>query len=354
MLAPTSEIEPIADAIKRAGSAKRVLEIRGHGSKRFYGGEPQGEPLDVSGYAGIVSYEPGELVLSVRAGTPLAQVEALLLEHRQMLPFEPPLFAGRGTIGGCVATGLSGPRRPYAGAVRDYVLGVRMLDGLGNELRFGGQVIKNVAGYDLSRLMVGAMGVLGVLLEVSFKVLPRPIHERSLRFELGEAAAIETMNRWAGRLQALSASAFVDGALTVRLSGTEGGVDAVCRDLGGEELPDAERFWSSLRNHDALFFQTPTLWRVSLPPTTPPLKTTMRQLIEWGGGLRWLAADSSADAHILREQVATLGGHVTLFRGARTTTTFQPLASPIGELHRRLKQTFDPHGVLNPGRMYEL
>jgi glycolate oxidase FAD binding subunit len=344
------EPEKLQETIRLAARSRRGLAIRGSGSKDFYGGPITGEKLETSRYCGIVEYEPGELVLTVRAGTPLAEVEAVTADAGQMLPFEPPRFGG-GTIGGCVATGLSGPRRPYAGAVRDLVLGVRIINGTGEDLRFGGQVIKNVAGYDVSRLMVGAMGTLGVVLEVSFKVVPRPAAETTLRFDLPEAEAIETMNRWAGRPLPVSATAYRAGALMVRLSGAGAAVRAARDTLGGEIVADGETFWSALRDHTDDFFRTDKpLWRISLPPTTPPLDGAQPQLIEWGGALRWMVGE--VDAKVLRAKIAALGGHVTLFRGGdKALGVFHPLPATLAKIHRRLKRAFDPHGILNPGRM---
>ena len=332
---------------------KTPLRIRGHGSKDFYGQRLQGDFLDVSGYRGIVEYEPTELVITVRAGTPIGEVEAAMAQAGQMLAFEPPRYNGGGTIGGAIAAGLCGPRRPYVGAARDFVLGVRVLDGNGSDLSFGGQVIKNVAGFDASRLMAGAMGTLGVLLEVSLKTLPRPKAEATLRFAMGENDAIRVMNEWAGKPLPLSATCYADGVLTVRLSGAESAVRAARVKLGGEEVTGAENFWSSLRDQtDGFFFKAPSLWRVSLPATTPPLNLPQPQLIEWGGALRWVAGD--VEAALLRAKVAALGGHVTLFRAAeKSVPVFHPLAPGIAALHRRLKSALDPHGILNPGRMYD-
>ena len=180
-------INDVCERIREAGARKTPLRIRAGGSKDFYGRTLSGEVLDVSSYKGIVAYEPKELVLTVRAGTPLEEVESALAGERQMLPFEPPHFGG-GTIGGAVACGLSGPRRPYAGAVRDFVLGTRIVNGKGEDLSFGGRVIKNVAGYDVSRLMVGSLGTLGVITEISFKVLPAPpVCGRGARFRARRA-----------------------------------------------------------------------------------------------------------------------------------------------------------------------
>lgn len=346
-------IEQLQDTIARAAEARTPLQIHGTGSKHFYGNPARGERLDVSGYSGIIDYDPRELVISVRAGTTLRAVEATMAAEGQMLACEPPCFGGTGTIGGCVAAGLSGPRRAYAGAVRDLLLGARIVNGKGEDLSFGGRVIKNVAGYDVTRLMAGAMGTLGVLLEVSFKALPLPAAQQTLRFEMDETQAIETMNRWAGQPLPLSATCYHAGILTVRLSGAQAAVRAAQAKLGGEQVAQAEDFWLALRDQSAPFFaDAHTLWRVSLPSTTMPLNTGLPQLIEWGGGLRWLAGVT--DAAQLRQQTARLGGHAILFRSAdKSAGAFHPLPPGLAKIHRGLKHAFDPHGILNPGRLYD-
>mgnify|MGYP000035224889 CR=1 FL=1 len=348
-------IAQICRRVADAAASKTRLRIRGGGTKDFYGRAPQGEPLELSGYSGIVAYEPKELVLTVRAGTPLAEVEEALARERQMLPFEPPHFddGRRATIGGIVASGLSGPRRPYAGSVRDFVLGTRIVNGKGEDLSFGGRVIKNVAGYDVSRLMVGALGTLGVLLQVSFKVLPRPPAEATLAFELDDDAAIQQANRWAGQPLPLSATAWQDGVLRVRLSGAQTAVHAAKARMGGEEVAEAGAFWAQLREHRLPFFAADRpLWRLSLPQAAPAFALAHPQLIEWGGGLRWVSGE--LDARQVRATVEGLGGHATLFRGGnKALGVFHPLQPAILKIHRRLKQSFDPAGVLNPGRMYD-
>ena len=341
--------QQLADAAAR----KQPLRIRGGGSKDFYGAESRGEVCDVREYSGIVAYEPKELVLTVRAGTPLAEVEATLANERQMLAFEPPHFGEAATIGGIVATGLSGPRRPYAGAVRDFVLGTRIVNGKGEDLNFGGRVIKNVAGYDVSRLMAGALGTLGVITEISFKVLPRPSAEATLAFELAEADAIASANRWAGQPLPLSATAWQDGVLRVRLSGAETAIAAARTKMGGEEVHEAAGYWRELREHRLPFFAPGRpLWRLSVPQTTEPLAFAHPQLIEWGGGLRWVSGE--LDALTVRSTVERAGGHAILFRaGDKSVGVFHPLKPALLKIHRRLKAAFDPAGILNPGRMYD-
>lgn len=346
-------IDRFSETIRHAAEHSEPLRIRGSGSKDFYGGPLLGTLLDITPYCGIVEYEPKELVLTARAGTPLLDIEKALAANGQMLPFEPPHFGTGATLGGCVASGLSGPRRAYQGAVRDFVLGVRMLDGRGDDLAFGGQVMKNVAGYDVSRLMAGAMGTLGVLLEISLKVLPRPVKEITLRFEMNEMQAIETMNRWAGQPLPLSATCYRQNILTVRLSGAASAVNAALVKLGGEVNENGAEFWSNLREHTSAFFQTDApLWRLSLPATAQPLNLPGTQLIEWGGAIRWLQTDVSADA--IRQAVSQVGGQAALFRGGdKSQDVFHPLSAPLMEIQQRLKQSFDPSGIFNPGRMYQ-
>jgi len=351
-------VAQFAERIRAAVAAKRPLRLRGGGSKDFYGGALSGELLDTRAHAGIAGYEPTELVVTARCGTPLAELEAALAANRQMLAFEPPHFGAGATLGGCVAAGLSGPRRATAGALRDFVLGARILDGCARELAFGGQVMKNVAGYDVSRLLAGSLGTLGLILEVSLKVLPRPAAEATLRLELGEEQALERMNRWAGMPLPVSATAWRGGEQSVRLSGAESAVRAEAAELGGARIEEAQalRFWSGIREQSDEFFggEAP-LWRLSLPSHAPcielPGAQRIAQLIEWGGALRWLRSDAAATA--VRAAAERAGGHATLFRGGdRSRGVFAPLAPEPARLHRELKNAFDPAAILNPGRMY--
>ncbi len=344
-------IPELAARVKDHAARKVALRIRGGGTKDFYGARMEGEPLEMAGYAGIVAYEPRELVLTVRAGTRLADIEAALAAEGQMLPFEPPRFGDAATIGGTVACNLSGPRRPYAGAVRDFVLGARIVNGKGEDLSFGGRVIKNVAGYDVSRLMAGALGTLGVLTELSFKVLPRPPAEATLAFEMDEAAMIAAVNRWAGQPLPLSATAWEQGVLRLRLSGAASAVAAARVKLGGAEVADAVTYWNDLREQRLPFFAgAGPLWRLSVAQTAAPVALAHPQFVEWGGGLRWVrGAIGAAQA---REAADRGKGHATLFRGGdRTAGVFHPLTPALAKIHRRLKDAFDPAGILNPGRL---
>jgi len=350
----------LVDRVRNARATGRRLAIRGGGTKAFYGEAAQGEPLDVSSLAGIGAYEPSELVVSVRAGTRLDALEAALAERGQCLPFEPPRFAPGGTVGGMVAAGLAGPARAAAGGVRDYLLGATIINGRGELLAFGGQVMKNVAGYDIARVLVGSLGVLGVICEVSLKVLPLPAAQATLRFELDQATALRRVNEWSGRPLPLNASAWWDGMLVVRLAGAAAAVRAAQTQLGGEAIEPtlAVSFWQGLRDHEDEFFVGAAravaggagLWRLALPSTAPPLELPGEQLVEWGGAQRWLC--TSAPAALLREAAARAGGHATLFRASdRSTEVQHPLSAAQAGLHKRLKAVFDPHGILNPGRL---
>jgi glycolate oxidase FAD binding subunit len=338
------------EAFRERVLAKAPLRIRGGGSKDFYGQPPRGEPLDTRGHRGIVAYEPTELVITARCGTPLAEVQAALADRRQMLAFEPPSF-GAATIGGVVAAGLSGPRRASAGAVRDFVLGVTLLDGEGHVLTFGGQVMKNVAGFDVSRLVTGALGTLGLILEASLKVLPEPAAEETRRFECPQGRALELMNGWAGRPLPISATCWHEGVLTVRLSGARAAVDAARAALGGD-CADGTPFWEDLREHRHAFFAGDApLWRLSVPSIAAPLGLPGGTLIEWGGAQRWVRGE--AGGRDPRAAAVAAGGHAILFRGGdKTAGVFQPLSPVLAGIHRDLKRALDPHGVFNPGRLY--
>ena len=345
--------------VREAGRRARPLNIVGGGSKAFYGRAINGATTDLhtAAHTGVVHYDPAELVVSVRAGTRIADLEALLAAKHQMLGFEPPRFSDTATIGGAVAAGLAGPRRPFAGAVRDFVLGVKILTGGGDIMAFGGEVMKNVAGFDLARLMAGAMGVLGVLLEVSLRVVPLPQQEQTLVLvQPNPGDAIALFNQLAGQPLPLSAAAWQDGETRIRLSASSAGVKSAAGIIGGEPDSRGGEFWAQLRDHQLPFFRAgESLLRVSVPAAaafTPPPGAA--QLVDWGGAQRWIVGE--ADLGALREVAAEHGGHVTCFRGARTAdrpdAVFQPLAAALHALHLRLKRAFDPLGILNPGRLY--
>lgn len=356
----------LAHQIRDAAGSGTALRFRGGGSKDFYGQSLVGEILDTRALQGICSYEPSELVVTALAGTPLVELEALLAAQSQYLPFEPPHFGPAATVGGMVASGLSGPARATSGAVRDYVLGVQMLGGQGQVLRFGGQVMKNVAGYDVSRLMAGSMGTLGLITEVSLKVLPRPVAEATLRLEVDQAGALRQLNHWAAQPLPINASCWCsqggNGLLWVRLRGAEAAVQAARQQLGGEPLDPSEAlaFWQALREQNADFFQTrgdDCLWRLSVPDTTAVLPLEASEtLLEWGGAVRWLLAPA-AQAASLRAMADGVGGNATLFRRAVAgvlpdTPAFHPLSPAVQQIHQALKQQFDPQGIFNRARMF--
>ena len=346
------EVNDISEQLKDAASNRTALAIRGGGSKDFYGRSTEGEILNVGEYRGIIDYTPSELVISARAGMPLNELEATLAEQGQMLPFEPPHFGEHATLGGSIACGLSGPRRPYAGAARDFVLGINCINGNGEYLRFGGQVMKNVAGYDLSRTLTGSLGTLAVLLDIHLKILPRPESSITLMQACSATEAVQRMNQWAAKPLPLSGGCYRDGMLYVRLSGTPRGVQAAADKLGGDTLDAGETFWEDLREQRLDFFSGETpLWRLSVAPASSELEIDAAWLIDWGGAQRWLRSDLPAGT--IRTAAASVGGHATLFRGGdRNAEVFQPLPPALLALHKRIKHTFDPAGILNPGRLY--
>ena len=337
----------LLEQVNYALNENLALRIQGSNSKAFLGRPVSGEVLDTRAHRGIVSYDPTELVLTARAGTPLAEIEAALDASGQMLPCEPPHFGDHATLGGMAAAGLSGPRRPWSGSVRDYVLGTRVITGHGKLLRFGGEVMKNVAGYDLSRLLAGSFGCLGVLTEVSLKVLPKPRQCISLRLELDAQQVLSKLAEWGQQPIPISAACYDGKTLHLRLEGGEGSVQSAHQSLGGEEIDSC--YWQVLREQRLAFFQgTAPLWRLSLPNNSAQLALPGEQLIDWGGAQRWLKSD--ADAALIRNAVADLGGHATRYNAA--DDSFPPLAAPLLRYHRNLKQQLDPQGIFNPGRMY--
>jgi glycolate oxidase FAD binding subunit len=354
-------IDDALQSLREAVLAGRPLRLTGHGSKDFYGGALQGEPLSTLALNGVTAYEPSELYISVLAGTPVVDVEALLARHGQRLAFEPPRFGWRGTVGGMVAAGLSGPSRAALGSVRDHLLGAALMNGRGELLNFGGTVMKNVAGFDVSRVLAGSMGQLGLITEATLKVLPLPAAVTTLRFEFEQAPALMAMNRWGGEPLPIEASAWWDGALLVRLAGAQAAVEAAAHRLGGDVIPPelAGAFWKGLRDQSDEFFVGAEravaggarMWRLSLPSTTPELKLHGEQLIDWGGAQRWVVTPMEPVA--VREAAAKVGGHATLFRSQdKSGGAFATLSAPLAAIHRRLKASFDPQGVFNPGRLY--
>ena len=374
----SSVIEQFQAQISHAARQGQTMAIQGGNSKAFYGAATHSDAvLDIRAHSGIVSYEPSELVVTVRCGTPLAELEAVLAEQGQCLAFEPPHFGDTATVGGMVASGLAGPARAVVGGVRDHVLGVQMLNGKGEWLTFGGQVMKNVAGYDVSRVLAGSMGTLGVLTDVSLKVLPQAPDEVTLACHLPQADALALLHRWGAQPLPLNASCWVNDhhsqpaqdMLFVRLRGAVAAVDAavprMCADvaaLGGQAAAMAQTQavadWSACRDQRLPFFTPPAadmaLWRLSLPQTAAVLDLSFAPFIEWHGALRWLWAPLSA-APALRAAAAQAGGHATLFRPPTQATgempaVFHPLPAVQQRIQRELQQQFDPHGVFNTGR----
>ncbi|MEI8324470.1 MAG: glycolate oxidase subunit GlcE [Betaproteobacteria bacterium] len=358
------------ERVRHAATQQTALRIRGGASKDFMAGSLQGEVLDTRAYAGITSYEPSELVVTVRAGTPLAELEAALAEQGQCLAFEPPHFARSGTasatVGGMVAAGLSGPARASVGGVRDFVLGLNLINGRGELLSFGGQVMKNVAGYDVSRLMVGAWGALGLITEVSLKVLPVPRAQATLVFEMEQAQALAQLHRWGAQPLPLNASCWVRDSgrdrLFVRLCGAVAAVDSASQTMlrqgNAQRVEDAvaKSDWQACRDLRLPFFARPHapdlgLWRMSVAQTAPVLELPWAQLVEWHGAQRWLWAPVNA-TQALREAAVLAGGHASLYMApAAATGALQrqgPLPEPLARIHRRLKAEFDPMGIFNP------
>ncbi len=320
----------------------------GGGTKRFLGRVVEGTPIDVRPHRGIVNYDPAELVLTARCGTPLAEIEAALDERGQMLACEPPHFGPDATFGGAIASGLSGPRRPWSGAVRDHVLGCRLIDGQARVMRFGGEVIKNVAGYDVSRLLTGSYGCLGILTEVSMKVLPKPLFRKTLRLDMSAVQAVERLAEWARTPLPITGACHYDAALFVRLEGGRGSVDAGAARIGGCRVDDG--FWTELREHRLRFFEgAQPLWRLSLPPSTPPVELPGQVLLDWGGAQHWLR--TGANAAQVRRAAERLRGSAIAYRGC-DSEPFHPLSGPLLVLHRQLKEKFDPRGIFNRGRLY--
>lgn len=352
-------LQEFRERIVQAAAERQPLRIRGGGSKDWYGEPTQGKLLATSSYQGIVDYEPTELVITARCGTSLAEIESQLAQRQQMLAFEPPHFGAAATLGGMVAAGLSGPRRQAVGAVRDFVLGAVLMDGTGQTLHFGGQVMKNVAGYDVSRLLAGSLGTLGLILQVSLKVLPQPARRSTRCFDIEQTQALRLLNQWGGQPLPISASCWHAGKLMIRLEGANAAVQSAEKKLGGDAMPEAQAdlFWQSWREQSDPFFSgAHDLWRLSVPTSAPSMALPGTQSIEWGGAQRWLALapdSSSATGPTIRQTAAAAGGHATLWRAQdKSVGVFQPLPPPLMAIHRRLKDNFDPAGIFNPGRMY--
>ena len=379
-----AQLNSLIDAVRQAAADGRTLRLRGGGSKDFWGQSLTGEVLDTRAYQGIVSYEPSELVVTARCGTPLAELEAALAEKGQFLAFEPPHFGPDATVGGMVAAGLSGPSRATVGAVRDYILGARFINGLGEHLTFGGQVMKNVAGYDVSRLMAGSWGTLGLITEVSLKVLPVAPAEATLMIAgLAQGPALDLLHRWGGQPLPLNASAWlrdptaqpVADYLFVRLRGAVAAVQSAVVKMSADALAlgaqvqamdnvEAAQDWRASTEQTLPFFDAPSadacLWRLSVPQTAPVLDLPYGQYMEWQGAQRWLWAPASAAATV-RELAQKVGGHATLFRASakhadadKAVGVNTPLDAVQQRIQQQLQKQFDPKGVFATGRLHPL
>ena len=344
--------EQFVDQIMHAADAGSAIRIIGGNSKAFLGNDTNGDPLETTAYRGIISYEPTELYITVRSGTPVSEVEQVLSQSRQMLAFEPPRHSEKTTIGGIIASGLSGPRRPYAGAARDFILGITCLNGKGQLLRFGGQVMKNVAGYDLSRLLTGSFGTLGVILDITLKVLPIPEHEMTCSMKTSFPQARQKLLDLSRETIPVTAAAYENETLRIRLSGKKALLDETTGSLGMQVDQDGHVFWQQLRDHQHGLFETAQdCWRLSLPVTAIPEFNDEAFILDWGGAQYWFASARSAEA--IFQQAQELEGSATLFcNNSKQEACFQPLASAVYKLHEGLKQAFDPQRVFNPGKMY--
>ena len=361
--------QQLQQQVQNALAQKTALRIVGGNSKAFYGSRDgrtddrmaAAESLNIAGHCGVLNYEPTELVITARAGTLLSDIEKLLDDNGQMLPFEPPAYSAEATIGGTIACNFSGPRRAYSGAARDFLLGCKIINGKAEILSFGGEVMKNVAGYDVSRLMAGAMGTLGVLLEVSLKVLPKAEMQSTQIFHCSSVEALEKMHALSQTPLPISASSFHDSVLRIRFSGATEAVNAAIDTIGGDSMDNAEQYWHDLKEQRLDFFSDDKpLWRLSLASDIESLPLGAGHddndfLYEWGGALRWLKSDASSE--LIQETLAKVDGHASLFRHSKKSAElqaelFQPLSPGLLRIHKNLKQAFDPENILNPGKLY--
>ena len=344
--------DKLIERVRQANSDDTKLQIIGGGSKAFMGRTPTGEPVNLSEHRGITSYEPVELVLTARAGTPLIDIEQALAEHNQCLAFEPPLFNNQATLGGTLACHLSGPARPWSGSIRDHVLGVRLINGRAEALRFGGQVMKNVAGYDVSRMQAGAMGTLGIITEVSLKVMPRPAATATIKQEMPAAQAIETMNRLSAQSKPLTGACWFDNYLYLRVAGARSAVDSTVSQWQGDVLEDDNDIWLELREQQLDYFlSSEPLWRFSVNSNAAHVLPNENWLIDWGGAQRWLRGHFSTKE--LESIAERMGGQVSCYRnGDRMQEVFHTQPTALRQLHKRLKLAFDANEIFNPGRLY--
>ncbi|MEJ1353322.1 MAG: glycolate oxidase subunit GlcE [Candidatus Sedimenticola sp. (ex Thyasira tokunagai)] len=342
----------LVEHVREAFEKGSPLNIVGGGSKAYLGREARGEPLQVNDHRGIVSYNPTELVMTARNGTPIEEINRVLAENGQVCPFESPVFEGTATLGGTLAANLSGPARPWSGSIRDAVLGVQLINGKGEQLKFGGQVMKNVAGYDVSRLQAGALGTLGVITEVSFKVVPQAAATTTLVREMSVGDAIKEMNRLAGEPLPISGSVWLNGRLYLRFEGASRAVSAAASKVSGETLDDAQAFWQGVNEQTLDFFQDDTpLWRFSINSSASLAPLNGAWLIDWGGAQRWVRGDF--ERGVLERYAEEARGHLSLYRhGDRKGEVFHTLSTVQQQMHKNLKASFDPKAVLNPGRLY--
>lgn len=354
-LIPMDDSDRLVDCIASAALTRTALTIRGGKSKAFLGRTTRTAAdgvveLDTRSHSGIVRYEPTELIITARCGTPLAEISAVLAAAGQMLPCEPPEYDGLATLGGAVASGLSGPRRPWVGSIRDFVLGCRLITGTAKHLRFGGEVMKNVAGYDVTRLTAGSFGCLGVITEISLKVLPKPRATRSLTLPMTASDAMMELSHWRRAALPITGACYLDGGLHMRLEGGEGSIASAIARIGGDDLDMS--FWTNLREQRLPFFADPRpLWRLSLPAATQLMPLPGDVLLDWGGAQRWLKSDATAQT--IRSIAQAVGGHAVCHTPhVELDSPFMPLPAPLMRLHRALKAQLDPHGIFNPGRMY--
>lgn len=343
--------EQLVERVQSAFTRGEQLNITGNGTKTFMGRKQEGHAFDIAGHTGVVSYNPAELVMIARSGTTIEEINHTLAESGQILPCESPLN-GNATLGGVMACNQSGPARPWRGGIRDCVLGLHMINGKGEYLRFGGQVIKNVAGYDIARLQAGAMGSLGVLTEISFKVIPKPAAQQTIAVPLAAEEALDRMNATLSQSMPLSGAFWCAGKMYLRFSGASQAVRAATQAYDGDSIPDEIELWSQL-NEKTLEFFTPNkpLWRFSIKPTAQHFLPEGDWLIDWAGAQRWLCGDYPIEE--LREYARASGGQVELYRGGDRQGEVMHQPDPVTkDLLIRMKNAFDPKGIFNPGRLY--
>ncbi|MEM8844521.1 MAG: glycolate oxidase subunit GlcE [Pseudomonadota bacterium] len=351
-MSDNEQVPELIDTIKQALNSKQPLLIQGGDSKSFYGNSISADILSVKQHTGVIDYEPSELYVTARCGTPLREIEAMLAEHNQIFPFEPPSFGDDATLGGTVACGFSGPRRPYASSIRDCVLGTHIINGKGEYLKFGGQVMKNVAGYDVSRAMCGAMGTLGIITQVSLKLIPQPESELTLMLEYKPEQALNIMHQYMQTDFPITATYFENNILYIRAAGIEKTIKKIKQIIGGNELQDSQNFWVSVKEHQREFFNSDlNLWKCNVPVNSPDLAVEGDYVMEWNGGLRWYSTNDGNEKLIAATK--SVRGNATLFKStSKPNDCFTQPTGALKKLHSNLKTAFDPENILNPGRLY--